>query len=51
VQWLRSLTIESEICEGDTVLSRAMVFFDPKTGRATPPPEAFRERLLGVVAG
>jgi acyl-CoA thioester hydrolase len=48
----RSMTIESEICDGDTVLSRArvaMVFFDPKTGRATPPPEAYRERLLSVV--
>jgi acyl-CoA thioesterase FadM len=27
----------------------AMVFFDPKAGRAAPPPEAYRERLLGVV--
>jgi hypothetical protein len=26
-----------------------MVFFDPKAGRAAPPPEAYRERLLGVV--
>jgi acyl-CoA thioester hydrolase len=50
----RSMTIESEICDGDTVLSRArvaMVFFDPKTGRATPPPEVYRERLLSVVSG
>jgi len=48
----RSMTIESEICDGDTVLSRArvaMVFVDPKTARAAPPPEAYRERLLGVV--
>ena len=50
----RSMTIESEICDGDTVLSRArvaMVFFDPKTGRATPPPEVYRDRLLSVVSG
>ena len=50
----RSMTIESEICDGDTVLSRArvaMVFFDPTTARATPPPEAYRERLLEVAAG
>jgi len=49
----RSMTIESEICDGDTVLSRArvaMVFVDPATGKAAPPPEAYRERLLGVVA-
>lgn len=48
----RSMTIESEICDGDTVLSRArvaMVFVDPTTGKAAPPPEAYRERLLGVV--
>ena len=48
----RSMTIESEICDGDTVLSRArvaMVFFDPATGTATPPPAAYRERLLEVV--
>ena len=47
----RSMTIESEICDGDTVLSRArvvMVFFDPATGPATPPPEAYRERLLAT---
>jgi acyl-CoA thioester hydrolase len=49
----RSMTIESEICDGDKVLSRArvaMVFFDPATGRATPPPAAYKERLLGVVS-
>ncbi|HET7196002.1 MAG TPA: thioesterase family protein [Nocardioides sp.] len=49
----RSMTIESEICDADTVLSRArvaMVFFDPTTGRATPPPDVYRERLLSVVA-
>ena len=50
----RSMTIESEICDGDTVLSRArvvMVFFDPKTARGGAAAEAYRERLLGVVAG
>ena len=34
-----SMTIESEICDGDTVLSRArvvMVFFDPETRRPHP---------------
>jgi acyl-CoA thioester hydrolase len=49
----RSMTIESEICDGDKVLSRArvaMVFFDPATGRATQPPAAYKERLLGVVS-
>jgi acyl-CoA thioester hydrolase len=48
----RSMTIESEICDADKVLSRArvaMVFFDPATGRATAPPAAYKERLLGVV--
>ena len=42
-----SMTIESEICDGDTVLSRArvvMVFFDPATQRPSPPPDAYRER-------
>jgi acyl-CoA thioester hydrolase len=49
----RSMTIESEICDADKVLSRArvaMVFFDPATGRATAPPAAYKERLLGVVS-
>ena len=42
-----SMTIESEICDGDTVLSRArvvMVFVDPATGRPTAPPTDYRER-------
>jgi len=46
-----SMTIESEICDGETVLSRArvvMVFFDPATGRPTPPPEAYHERLVAA---
>jgi len=48
----RSMTIESEICDGDTVLSRArsvIVFFDPATGRSAAPPTAYRERLLAVL--
>ncbi len=50
----RSMTIESEICDGDTVLSRArvvMVFYDPVHDRAVPPPDAYRERLLTAAAG
>jgi acyl-CoA thioester hydrolase len=46
-----SMTLESEICDGDVVLSRArvvMVFFDPDTGRATPPPPAYHERLVAT---
>jgi acyl-CoA thioester hydrolase len=46
-----SMTIESEICDGDVVLSRArvvMVFFDPATGRPTPPPAAYHERLVAA---
>ena len=49
----RSMTIESEIRDGDTVLSRArsvIVFFDPAPGRSTRPPTAYRERLLAVLA-
>jgi acyl-CoA thioester hydrolase len=46
-----SLTIESEICDGDTVLSRArvvVVFVDPETGKPTEPPAGHRERLEGA---
>jgi acyl-CoA thioester hydrolase len=46
-----STTIESEICDGDTVLSRArvvVVFFDPTTERPAPPPAAYRERLTAA---
>ncbi len=46
-----SMTIESEICDGDTVLSRArvvMVLIDPETGRATPPPAAYRDALTAA---
>ena len=45
----RSMTVESEICDGDLVLSRArvaMVFVDPATGRAVAPDPAYRELLL-----
>ena len=45
----RSMVVESEICDGDTVLSRArvaMVFFDQETQRAVEPPEAYRRPLL-----
>jgi acyl-CoA thioester hydrolase len=48
-----SMTIDSEICDGDSVLSRARVvavFFDPATGRSTPPPDAYRDRLLAALA-
>jgi len=44
----RSATIESVICDGDTVLSRArvtIVFFDQQTQRSTVPPTEYLERL------
>jgi acyl-CoA thioester hydrolase len=43
-----SVTIESEICDGETVLSRSQVvtvFVDPSTGRPTAPLPAHHERL------
>ncbi len=43
-----SITIEGEICDGDTVLSRArvvVVFLDQATGRPAAPPPAYAERL------
>jgi acyl-CoA thioester hydrolase len=43
------MVIESEICDGDRLLSRArvaVVFVDPATGRAVAPPSEVRERLL-----
>ncbi|HEX6148735.1 acyl-CoA thioesterase [Nocardioides sp.] len=46
-----SMTIESEICDGETVLSRArvvVVFFDPDAGRATPPPAELHARLVAA---
>lgn len=47
----KSMTIDSEICDGDTLLSRARVvsvFFEPESGRSVRPPEAYRERLVAA---
>jgi acyl-CoA thioester hydrolase len=47
----RSMVIESEICDGDRLLSRArvaMVFVDPVAQRAAAPPPEVRERLLAA---
>ncbi|KQW49385.1 thioesterase [Nocardioides sp. Root1257] len=44
----RSATIESVICDGDSVLSRArvtIVFFDQQTQRSTVPPDTYLDRL------
>jgi acyl-CoA thioester hydrolase len=44
----RSATIESVICDGDTVYSRArvtIVFFDQQTQRSTVPPAIYLDRL------
>lgn len=49
----RSVTIESEICDGEDVLSRAkvvMVFFDPVTQRSAAPPESLMARLREFAA-
>jgi len=49
----RSMTIDSEICDGDALLSRARVvsvFFDPATGRSVPPPDDYRERLVAALS-
>jgi acyl-CoA thioester hydrolase len=49
----RSITIDSEICDGDSLLSRARVvsaFIDPETGRSVRPPDAYRERLLAALS-
>ena len=48
----RSMTIESQICDGARVLSRAevvIVFFDLQTGRSAEPPAAYRDRLLALM--
>jgi acyl-CoA thioester hydrolase len=48
----RSLTIESELRDGDLVCARArvvVVFFDLAEGRSTEPPAEVRERLLAEV--
>lgn len=49
----RSVTVESEIRDGEAVLSRAkvvMVFFDPVTQRSTAPPESLLKRLREFAA-
>lgn len=49
-----SMTLVSEICDGDVVLSRArvvMVFWDPEQRRPSPPPDDVRERLLARATG
>jgi acyl-CoA thioester hydrolase len=50
----KSFTIESEIRDGDTLLSRArvvLVFFDSATQRSINPPAAYREAMLAAVSG
>jgi acyl-CoA thioester hydrolase len=47
----RSMTIESEICDGDRVLARArvvVVFYDLRGGRSTEPAPEVREALLAA---
>lgn len=49
----RSATIESVICDGDTVLSQArvaIVFFDQASQSSTEPPAVYRDRLLQMLA-
>ena len=49
----RSMVVESEICDGDEVLSRArvvMVFFDREAQRPADPPAELREPLLEALA-
>jgi len=44
----RSMTVESEICDGDSVLARARVttvFYDIEAQRSVEPPEELRDRL------
>ncbi|MCW2843781.1 MAG: acyl-CoA thioesterase YbgC [Nocardioides sp.] len=48
----RSFVMESEICDGDLVLSRArvaMVFFDKDTQSAVAPPEFYRTPLVAAL--
>jgi acyl-CoA thioester hydrolase len=48
----RSFVIESEICDGDRLLSRArvaMVFFDQETQRPVAPPAFYRDPLLAAL--
>jgi acyl-CoA thioester hydrolase len=49
----RSLTLRSEIRDGEALLARArvaIVFVDPETGRSVEPPEEYRAPLLAAVA-
>ncbi|QYJ04325.1 thioesterase family protein [Nocardioides panacisoli] len=49
----RSMTVESEIVDGDRVFARArvvLVFFDTDAGQAVEPPAAYRERLVAAVS-
>jgi acyl-CoA thioester hydrolase len=49
----RSMTVESEIADGETVLARAkvvVVFFDLTTNRSTEPPASARGQLMAAVA-
>ncbi|EON24883.1 thioesterase superfamily protein [Nocardioides sp. CF8] len=49
----KSFTIESEIRDGETLLSRArvvLVCFDSATQRSIEPPTAYREAMLAVVS-
>jgi len=48
----RSLTLQSEIRDGETLLARArvaIVFVDPESGRSVEPPEAYRAPLLAAL--
>ncbi len=48
----RSMTVESEICDGDTVLAHARVttvFFDLDAQRSVEPPAVLRDRLAELV--
>ncbi|MBB3040943.1 acyl-CoA thioesterase [Nocardioides sp. LMS-CY] len=48
----RSATLESVICDGDTILSRArvtIVFFDRHTQRSVAPDEVYLERLRALL--
>ncbi len=50
----KSFTIESEIRDGDVLLSRArivLVFFDSATQRSVEPPAAYREAMLAAAQG
>jgi acyl-CoA thioester hydrolase len=50
----KSFTIESEIRDGETLLSRArvvLVFFDSATQRSVEPPAAYRAAMLAAVNG